>query len=92
MIEVTVKFIYGDYMIDWQEQEYHDERVSNFKWAFETIIKAYNESTIIPLTIDCEYYPATQKFKIVNFTKVHRVRIDRQLSMNPQFVREYLKQ
>lgn len=91
MIEICVKIIFGDYTIDWQEQEYHEERISSFKWAFKKAIEGYGSQAIRPLTVDCEYYPAKQKFKIVGFTTEHQIRIERQLDMNPNFVREYLK-
>lgn len=91
MIEVTIKYIFGDYMIPWEEQEYHDERVSSFKWGLKKIIESYNAQTIRPLIVDCEYYPAIQKFKIVNFTQEHQVRIEYILKMNSKFVKEYLK-
>jgi hypothetical protein len=90
MIDVDVKIVYGDYMLSDDEQEWHDERVSTFKWQLADIIKSLRIDMSVRLVIDCEYYPETRKFKIKSSTSNYTVYVQRAQDLNPKFVKEYL--
>lgn len=89
MISVSVKPVYGDYEIHYTEQEYHDHLIETFIGVFERLLRNH-VSTVMPLDVECEYYPDKRKFKIISHTKQYRVSVSRTMDMNPKFVRDYL--
>lgn len=91
MINVEVKVVYGDFMIPENEQEYHDNRIDNFKWEFADIIKNLRIDMSVRLIIKCEYSPETRKFIILSSTKNYTVYVQRAQDLNSKFVKEYIK-
>lgn len=90
MIAVHVKVIYGDYEIHYSEQEYHDNRIEDFKFILGQHIRKSGFWLTSIVDVYTEYYPEKRKFKIINYTNRFKLAIENALQNNKQFCREYL--
>lgn len=90
MVTVHVRIIYGDYEIHYSEQEYHDNRIEDFKFNLGQHIRRSGFWLTSFVDVYTEYYPEKQKFKITDYTKRFSLAIENALKNNREFCREYL--
>lgn len=65
-IDITIK---GDQSWEWQEQEWHEDYISTFKYQFTSWLNKCNVHSVRVVAINITYLPELRKFRI---DEIHR--------------------
>ena len=60
-IDIVIK---GDYEWSWEEQEYQEQIIDNFKFTFSKWLDNCNIRTTTVIAFNISYYPEHRKFQI----------------------------